>query len=353
MTSYYGDSESVTSVPPPYSMYDPNDTGAQQAFSHPQSYTNYGAYPRQPSGIPSVIGTRMNYTAAVDTRYQARNDADERAPLIDRTSGNPDAKPKDDSTVPWAWASVVLLLFAVTCIAAIIASNQTHRVGELNAHVEELNKRMKDYPPTPGELEELRRDYDIVRAAHEQDYKTWDATRTAYKADEERWLKARNDYFELRIDEGNLLGLSWRQVESHECVAFGTRAVTARLAVNKAEACRHMPIVVDGIAVDEPHVCHTDGETFAGRWNVGNVTACRPHWGGLNDKGCIGQGSGKHRFEARLWDIHNGDWMAMCSTSPQEINGQVFEHPTHCESRGLFGVFGMFGLWDVDDNHCR
>ncbi|KZT74458.1 hypothetical protein DAEQUDRAFT_761311 [Daedalea quercina L-15889] len=235
---------------------------------------------------------------------------------------------------------------AATSAAVVVALIiQTSRVSVLNRH-------LKAYPPTPAELDEIRRVWEVEKAAHEQDYETWDYARVAHEADVEHWLRVRNDHHQLRAYEADRLGLSWDRIEGHECVAYGTREYTARLAINQLEACHNMAFVVDGIAADEPHECHAEGDTFKSVWKVNNDTACKPYWGDLYDKGCVGRGSGKHRFEARLWDINGKD-------------GDVFYHSSEDRWQALWSayalrapyvkgpLYGMVGMWDVDDFFCR
>ncbi|KAH9830814.1 uncharacterized protein C8Q71DRAFT_323236 [Rhodofomes roseus] len=156
-----------------------------------------------------------------------------------------------------------------------------------------------------------------------------------------------------RMHEWNVMGLSWSPPESHQCVRYGTREYTARLVSDMKEACAHMPIIVNGAIVNTQHECFTEGDMLVSRWDIEEREAsCKPYWGNLYDKGCIGEGSGKHRFEARLWDLHGGeDWMVMCETTPTDIHGHHFDGPTHCDNRGVF--YGMVGMWDVDDYQCR
>ncbi|KZT67158.1 hypothetical protein DAEQUDRAFT_673800 [Daedalea quercina L-15889] len=277
--------------------------------------------------------------------------------------------------------------------------------AELDAlKAEWLNERMehqRDYDQWARDrvaFEEEKRAWRAARKEHELDKDNWTRERRAYEADTQRWHRAMEGYEfakkqwaveqesfarerirmqkawkeeqegwarereererewreeadRHRVHEGNVLGLSWGQVESHQCVRFGTREYTARLGFDMQEACQHMPVILNGAPVAMAHECMM-GDTLVGRWNINEgETACRPNWGDVYDKGCIGQGSGKHRFEARLWDLHGDeDWMTMCSTTPADVHGHHFDGPTHCENRGV--LHGMVGMWDVDDHQC-
>ncbi|TFY50745.1 hypothetical protein EVJ58_g10908 [Rhodofomes roseus] len=263
-----------------------------------------------------------------------------------------------------------------------------------------LDRRLAAYPPTPVELDALKAEWDQERKLHELEKNKWRRERIAYDENTVRWRRAMQEYAEAnrkwaeeqagwtrqrerhnqewreeqerwareresrnkewreeadqhRMHEGNVMGLSWSPPESHQCVRYGTREYTARLVSDMKEACAHMPIIVNGAIVNTQHECFTEGDMLVSRWNIEEREAsCKPYWGNLYDKGCIGEGSGKHRFEARLWDLHGGeDWMVMCETTPTDIHGHHFDGPTHCDNRGVF--YGMVGMWDVDDYQCR
>ncbi|EPT02631.1 hypothetical protein FOMPIDRAFT_1059169 [Fomitopsis schrenkii] len=249
-------------------------------------------------------------------------------------------------------------------------------------------------------FKEERENYEVAHKEHELDEENWVRQRQAYQDDTMRWRRAM-DWYELakrqwaeeqiswarertrqqrawtekqarwarerearerewrdeaglhRVHEGNTLGLSWGTVDAHQCVRYGTREYTARLGLDMQEACQHMPIVMNGEVVGVPHECLAEGDTLVGRWHVTeSEVECRPSWGDLYDKGCLGDASGKRRLEARLWNLHdNEDWMTMCATTPADIRGRHFDSPMHCENRGAF--YGMVGMWDVDDYGCK
>lgn len=152
----------------------------------------------------------------------------------------------------------VCLTLAVTCIVAVAALfTQTAHANQLQSRVSELSHRLEGYPPTRAELDELKHDWEAAKAAHEEESKTWSEARAGFEADKERWAKARNDHYGVRVHEGNRLGLSWAGVQSHQCVAYGTRAYSAHLVVNKEEACQYMPLTLGGEYVDQAHQCYS------------------------------------------------------------------------------------------------
>ncbi|KAH9924867.1 uncharacterized protein B0H18DRAFT_1010513 [Fomitopsis serialis] len=322
----------------------------------------------------------------------------------------PIKRPNKARAVPkWVWILFVAA-FIVGIVVTVFGILQTCRANRQTHRADALDRRLAEYPPTRVELDALKAEWAEERTTHEAQYETWahdrgvfeeerEAWRVAgkeHEMDKERWVRGRRAYdadtgrwrramqgYEAakrrwaeeqegwarqretrerewteeadqhRVHEGNVLGLSWGQIESHQCVRYGTREYTAHLAFDVKEACQHMPIVVNGAAVSTPHECVMEGDTLVSRWNIDQgEAACKPYWGDLYDKGCIGQGSGKHRFEARLWDLHGDmDWMVMCATTPTDIRGQRFDGPTHCENRGAF--YGMVGMWDVNDSQCQ
>ncbi|KAH9938642.1 uncharacterized protein B0H18DRAFT_968147 [Fomitopsis serialis] len=299
-------------------------------------------------------------------------------PAYGSQPGSPPPKPQPllhkIKTIPiWVW-----IVIAATCSAGIVASIQTYRVVA-------LNHRLAEYPPTRAELDELKQEWGLELTAHKQmqDYDKWAEDRLAFERERDEWLVARRDYrvdqeswdrqrqlyeeatedwrgakqdyervkketqqymeedaHRFRLSEGNALGLSWTHVESHECVAHGTREYTARITFDAEKACE-LPIAVNGAVFGTPQECKMDGDSLVSRWSIDRGQAsCKTYWGDLVDKGCTGQGSGKHRFEARLWGL------------PLEfdLRGWPCAQPPLSISAGLFS--GMVGMWDVDDKSC-
>ena len=220
----------------------------------------------------TISSPQLNRSAAYVLKYltvrqsiietKTSPSADESTPLIYRTIYvNAPNRPKDSHTVSrgWLWACLAL---AVTCILAVAALfTQTARANELQSRMNVLKHCLKKYPPTRAELDELKRDWEDAKAAHEEESKTWSEARAGFEADKERWAKARNDHYSVRVHEGNRLGLSWTGVQGHQCVAYGTRAYSAHLVVNKEEACQYMPLTLGGEFVDQPHQCYSVSAT--------------------------------------------------------------------------------------------
>ncbi|KAH9924857.1 uncharacterized protein B0H18DRAFT_1010480 [Fomitopsis serialis] len=318
-------------------------------------------------------------------------------------------RPNKARAVPkWVW-----ILFVAASIVGIVVFGilQTCRANRQTHRADALDRRLAEYPPTRVELDALKAEWEEGRTKHEMEKRAYDAdterwrramqgheaAKRGWAEEQERWARQkearerewkeeqgrwvrqkearerewkeeqeeqarqrekrererREEPVQHRMQEGNVLGLSWGQIESHQCVRYGTREYTARLAFNVKEACQHMPIAINGATISAPHECIMEGDALVSRWNIDQgEAACKPYWGKLYDKGCIGWGSGKHRYEARLWDIHDGmDWMAMCTTTPADIRGHHLDAPTHCDNRGIF--HGMVGMWDVDDYQCQ
>lgn len=312
----------------------------------------------------------------------------------------------------WAWILIVTACSAgiLACIQTYRVEALNHRLAEYpptRAELDELkqewgleltaHKQMQDYDKWAEDRLAFERERDewlVARREYRVDQESWDRQRQLYEEATENWRRAKQDYerikkfwahekegwereqkaWELerkhwaqeqerrnvtwkedadhfRLSEGNMLGLSWTHVESHQCVAHGTREYTARLAFDAEKACE-LPIAVDGAVFRTAQECKMDGDSLVSRWYIDRGEAsCKTYWSGLVDKGCTGQGSGKHRFEARLLGLSGPKerWMTMCSTTPIDIRGQHFNRPTHCEGRT---VYPMIGIWDVDDEHC-
>ncbi|TFY69973.1 hypothetical protein EVJ58_g82 [Rhodofomes roseus] len=258
---------------------------------------------------------------------------------------------------------------------------------ELTAH-----KQMQDYDKWAQDRLAFERERDqwlVARREYLIDQDNWEQQRQSYEDDTESWRRAQEDYnltktfwdsereaWELerkrwareqekrdkewkadadkhRRGEGNALGVTWTGIESHHCVAYGTREYTARIAFDAAQACKQMPLTVNGAVFSSPQECTQDEDSFVSRWHIDvGEASCKVYWGDLSNKGCHGQGSSKRRYEARLWGAAGGEWewIHMCRSTPIDIHGQHFKSPTECEDRGTF--YGMFGIWDVDDDTC-
>ncbi|KZT74428.1 hypothetical protein DAEQUDRAFT_720598 [Daedalea quercina L-15889] len=255
---------------------------------------------------------------------------------------------------------------------------------ELTAH-----KQLQDYDKWAQDRLAFERERDqwlVVRRDYQLDQDNWEQHRLAYNADTESWQKALEEYElsrkhwvleqagwerernrwalererrdkewregarQFRFDHGKAMGLSWDHVESHHCVAHGTRAYTASLVLDAAKACEHMPIVINGALLGAPRECRRQGNTLVSTWdvNVGEAS-CKIYWDDLKDKGCVAPA--KRRLEARLWGLDiEEDWMTICRSAPIDIRGQHFNGPLQCENRGMFD--GMYGIWDIDDETC-
>ncbi|KAH9948358.1 hypothetical protein B0H21DRAFT_707787 [Amylocystis lapponica] len=216
------------------------------------------------------------------------------------------------------------------------------------------------------------------RQAHEREHEHWEEEREAH----ERWKRAHNatapqlllpqagddaawrleEERQCHAQERERLQLYWGPLDrGHHCAAYGTRAYRARLwgiplFHDWIETCEHMPLMINGGVIDKPMKCE-DAVGYV-RWAIGywlvdfGEPDCLPYWGRFYDKGCVGAGTGLHRWEARLWNLHGEDnWMTMCSTAPATIRNMHFDGPKYCENRGFF--FGMVGMWEYEDDSCR
>jgi len=142
------------------------------------------------------------------------------------------------------------------------------------------------------------------------------------------------------------------------CHAYGTREYSSQLwniapGQDRVGACKVTPITIHGRVLAAPTSCEDKGQDgVIGHWIVDfGETGCQPYWDKLYDKGCVAEGSGLHRMEARLRNIRSGeDWQLMCDTAPNIVHGISFKNPISCENRGAF--FGVVGIWEYPDNEC-
>ncbi|KAI0747306.1 hypothetical protein BC629DRAFT_1599492 [Irpex lacteus] len=230
----------------------------------------------------------------------------------------------------------------------------------------------------PIERENIRREWNRERANHDAEHKQWGLERKEYdkfkrlwrneqslhdtevegwvrqrrqwelekarhEAEDQRWEKER--WERMRLYWGPL----WR---NDHCHAYATREYTARLwniapGADGLAACKQMSMTINRRSIFPSECEDRSRDGIHGRWLVDyDETACRPYWNTLQDKGCVGEGAGLHRFEARLENIQSGDdWQRMCDTAPNIVNGIKFDSPTSCENRGWWS--GMVGIWDT------
>ncbi|KII90357.1 hypothetical protein PLICRDRAFT_52100 [Plicaturopsis crispa FD-325 SS-3] len=151
--------------------------------------------------------------------------------------------------------------------------------------------------------------------------------------------------------------MRWGHLSASGCIAYDTREYSAVLhniprGVEWRAACEKTPVTIHDVTLASPTRCEDHG-IFNGEygfWRVaGNESSCRPNWGELKDKGCKARGAGLRHIESRLWNIHDGDWSTMCSTTPISIKGYWFDKPTYCANLGPLGVYGV---WVIEDPAC-
>ncbi|TDL29224.1 hypothetical protein BD410DRAFT_892563 [Rickenella mellea] len=154
-------------------------------------------------------------------------------------------------------------------------------------------------------------------------------------------------------------GMRWDEPRPLRCVKYGIREYTAHLldiptAYDRRKGCEYMPVTINGFTFESPTGCEDRGwwSGVFGHWHLSNQTTCMPYWDkSFEDVGCTGEGSGKHRLQARLWNLQHGDnWHHMCETTPAIIHGVGYPSPTNCHDKGI--IYGMYGIWDIDDPNC-
>jgi len=202
--------------------------------------------------------------------------------------------------------------------------------------------------PDSKERESLRREWEREYREHEAEMTRLKIERELWESD---WEREKNERKKDLIGEGSKLGLSWESAHGGRCVAFGKREYVARLDFEPREACAELPVDINGRAVQVPRICEERGwdDDVVAHWYVDREQGCMPRWGRVYDKGCVAPGL--HRWEARLWGLHNGeDWHAMCMSTPGDIGGRWYDKPTYCQNRGIF--FGMVGMFHGVDLNC-
>ncbi|KAJ3515636.1 hypothetical protein NLJ89_g1634 [Agrocybe chaxingu] len=152
------------------------------------------------------------------------------------------------------------------------------------------------------------------------------------------------------------LNTKWEVPKAGTCKSYGERVWSSRLwdipsGMDWVQACRQSPLIWDNRNFGLPDECDDQGFLggVIGRWYYSsNDEYCRPHWGSNANDGCVAHGVRK--WYSRLWDVSSGvDWMTMCRSTPNVVNGMTYLGPTYCDDKA---VLGAWGVWEVDDESC-
>ncbi|KAF9524332.1 hypothetical protein CPB83DRAFT_861400 [Crepidotus variabilis] len=290
------DPSSYGSSPPPYSAASSQSSRTSGSRDRASFYQNNSGYGSLTSSHPRLISiTSVETTRNVDV-------------------------PKDE----FGWLKAVLL--ATLCLAAGYVLCTCINA----AAARELESRILDW--NMGEV--LRQvDLEHWKLEHER----FEDDRRRFKEEEERRLKA----------------LTWDGLSGdHTCSRYGTRQYRATLSHTPLglNECYKKPIEIHGKEV-LPQYCDVQGPCghVVGHWDVSfDEGSCTPWWSGIDDKGCD-RGTRKHRYEAKLMNLHTYDnWEALCTSTPATIYGVTYEGATSCFS----SIWGKYGVWLVDDSRC-
>ncbi|KAI0750972.1 hypothetical protein C8Q80DRAFT_543583 [Daedaleopsis nitida] len=200
--------------------------------------------------------------------------------------------------------------------------------------------------------------------------------RRAFEREQEEWAREREEEEHHRKEmERKRQGVWWSEPwKDNGCHAYGSQSYSAHLwdipgGLNWHEVCMDMPIRINGRWVDRPNKCSNDGHHIWGTWFINfDEPQCATRWEDMRDlvsgrrslyclhnplsvtctQGCNTAMYGTRRFKARLTGLRHGDdWDMMCKTTPANIRGVYYEHPTHCDDMN-----GRTGYWDHPDRRC-
>ncbi|KAI5120936.1 hypothetical protein M0805_002916 [Coniferiporia weirii] len=153
-------------------------------------------------------------------------------------------------------------------------------------------------------------------------------------------------------------GMYWETPQPlSSCYSYSTRTYKAQLkniphSFDRKKSCTYTPVEIHNETIEEPFKCEFEGSADApvyGYWLKEDEPSCKTFWGPFSDNGC--QESGKRRVEAPLFNMRQPDgWSEMCDSTPAEIHGVMYAHPTYCDPR--VGKI-MTGIWDIDDPTCQ
>ncbi|RPD66991.1 hypothetical protein L226DRAFT_565756 [Lentinus tigrinus ALCF2SS1-7] len=198
------------------------------------------------------------------------------------------------------------------------------------------------------------------RQLHEQEVHQWEDERAEWQEERRKWEEERRNEERHRKEvERMRQGVYWTPpIGDPHCSTYRTRVYRAILKdipsdLNWLEVCNDMPITIQGRPVDRPNGCERNDRGEVQAWWLVNWSepSCVPYWDTIHYKECTPGKPGFGRYQARLWGINHGDdWENMCKTTPAQIGGRDFGHPTTCDNRG--GLHGMVGIWDVPQRGC-
>ncbi|KII94909.1 hypothetical protein PLICRDRAFT_33739 [Plicaturopsis crispa FD-325 SS-3] len=337
--------DSVRSPPPSYaseagdvrykaSTHRPAEWASQQARSYPASPNANISQQRQPVGSQTLIYNQ--YYA-----HEPSKRSEETAALL--------LKPRESGREDRFWKvllRIVALLIVLWLALAIFREMQA----------------IKDDSVDPAERERWERE----RNDHAREHEGWERERETREKEHERKRiekerKQREQERQREEEERRQrMNLYWDTpvLASQSCHSYATREYTARLwnipafGYDWTKACNETPIHIHNVTIESPTWCENRGmwSGMHGHWLVDfNEPDCIPFWGDFVDKDCTAEGSGRHRVESRLWNVHSGGWENMCATTPATIHGFHYDKPTACDNRG---IWGMYGIWEVEDPGC-
>ncbi|KAF8157244.1 hypothetical protein B0H34DRAFT_675551 [Crassisporium funariophilum] len=175
--------------------------------------------------------------------------------------------------------------------------------------------------------------------------------RRRWASDRRRWNLDKQDH-ERMVEEERQKRSGRDKSRSAIVLKLEYSAILAQVPIglDPLEGRRAKPVNIQeslrrALSETEQNVCGH----VRGYWTVDfNEGACVTSFRDFSDKGCVQ--SGIHRYDAHLENLQNGDdWREMCSTTPYNIHGHHYAHPTICTD---WGRWGIGGIWDVEDTHC-
>ncbi|PIL37311.1 hypothetical protein GSI_01004 [Ganoderma sinense ZZ0214-1] len=211
---------------------------------------------------------------------------------------------------------------------------------EQSKHEEMWGRERKARQEERDAFKQEKAEWELERQARQKE-------RDAFEREKAEWARQRREEENHRKEvEWQRRGAYWSEPwpGSSQCHGYGTRPYSANLlnlpeGVDYREACKDMPIKINGRWMDSPNKCEQDKHNTWGTWYVNfGESQCVTYWDPFLDKGCSPDQTGMRKYEAPLRNLRRGDdWDLMCSTTPATIRGVHFDSPKTCEIDGHGG----------------
>ncbi|TFK69834.1 hypothetical protein BDN72DRAFT_896922 [Pluteus cervinus] len=233
---------------------------------------------------------------------------------------------------------------------------------------QEMQRQREEFSKEKEGWERERKDHEVEHTQIHSKRLEWRAEERKHEAEEAEWKNAEEEHgvkkkkWEEEEKEIEMRKKSYHwgyAIPGDRCQGYALREWSAELAhvpkgYDDEEGCYATPIDIQGLKLPGPDYCTNVGrwgtQQYLGHWKVDHDAGCTTFWENWQDKGCTGEGTGKHRYEAHLGNLRpNDDGAVMCASTPGVYKGRTFMGPKSC---AYWGRYGWWGIWEMDDSQC-